>query len=120
MIVSCGVDIVSNKRIEDTLKRWGDRFIKKVFPEGVEYCFHKRRGEIVGCIAARFALKEAVIKAFSRINIPLRFEDIVVSGGGKHLDVKIPVKGYHILFSISHEREFSVAFVNVLREEAYE
>ncbi|WP_456397244.1 holo-ACP synthase [Desulfurobacterium sp.] len=120
MIVACGVDIVSNKRIENTLKRWGNRFIKKVFPEGVEYCFHKRRGEIAGCIAARFALKEAVIKAFSYINISLRFEDIVISGGGKHLDVKVSVEGYRILFSISHEREFSVAFVNILREETYE
>ncbi|WP_022846547.1 MULTISPECIES: holo-ACP synthase [unclassified Desulfurobacterium] len=120
MIVSCGVDIVSNKRVEDALKRWGDRFVRKVFPEGVEYCFQKRRGEVVGCIAARFALKEAIIKAFSRINVPVRFEDIVVSGGGKHLDVKIPVKGYRILFSISHEKDFSVAFVNVIREEADE
>ncbi|WP_457567517.1 holo-ACP synthase [Desulfurobacterium sp.] len=118
MIVSCGVDIVSNKRIESVLEKWGNRFVVRVFPEGIEYCFSRRRGEIAGCIAARFALKEAIIKAFSRMGVSLKFRDIAVLGGGKHLDVRIPVKGYRIVFSISHEREFSVAFVNVLREGA--
>lgn len=116
MIVSCGVDIVSNRRIEKVLNRWGDRFLERVFPEGIDYCRKKRKGEYVGCIAARFALKEAVIKAFSSIGISLSFSDVVIKGGGKSIALNVKNYDFRLIFSISHEREYSVAFVNVIKE----
>ncbi len=118
MLLSCGIDIVSVRRIEEILDRYGDRFLKKVFPEGVEYCQKKRKGEFAGCIAARFALKEAVIKALSSIGKEVGFRDITVTGGGKKLAIN--VKGCEelkFIYSISHEREFAVAVVNVFKTE---
>ncbi len=113
-LISCGIDIVSNRRIKELHEKYGNRFIKRVFPEGIDYCFNKRKGEIYGCIASRFALKESIIKAFSSMGINVTFRDIEINGGGSNIQVR--VKGYErfkLIFSISHERDFSVAFVNV-------
>ncbi len=116
MILSCGVDIVSNKRIDDILNKWGVRFLGKVFPEGVDYCYKKRVGEITGCIAARFALKEAIIKAVSTMGVNITFSDIVIENGGKDLNVFVKDLPYKLLYSISHEKEYSIAFVNIIKE----
>ncbi|TCK04026.1 holo-ACP synthase [Phorcysia thermohydrogeniphila] len=117
MLVSCGVDIVSVKRVERLLDKYGERFIRKVFPEGIDYCFKKRKGELAGCIAARFALKEAVIKAFASIGKRISFKDIVICGGGSHLTLKVKnFEDLKLLTSISHEKEYAVAIVNVLQK----
>ncbi len=121
MIVGLGIDIVSIKRIEDIYKRFGNRFIRKVFPEGIDYCFKKRKGEFYGCIAARFALKEATIKALSQVGIQVGFKDVSILGGGRRIKLKLRrrIEGKELLFSISHEREFAVAVVNVVKREFY-
>jgi holo-[acyl-carrier protein] synthase len=119
MFLSCGIDIVSVRRIEEILDRYGDRFLKKVFPEGVEYCYKKRKGEFAGCIAARFALKEAVIKALSSIGKEVGFTDITITGGGKNLIINIKnCKELKFIYSISHEKEFAIAIVNILNRKA--
>jgi holo-[acyl-carrier protein] synthase len=116
MLLSCGIDIVSVKRVEELLERYGNRFIRKVFPEGVEYCQKRRKGEFAGCIAARFALKEAVIKALSSIGKEVGFRDITVTGGGKNLVINVKdCEELKFIYSISHEREFAAAVVNVVR-----
>jgi holo-[acyl-carrier protein] synthase len=116
MVVACGIDIVSVRRIERLFETYGEKFLYKVFPEKVDYCFKKRKGEFFGCIAARFALKEAVIKAFSQLGKNLTFRDITIEGGGRGLKVHVKKeKGYRLVYSISHEKEFAIAVVNVLR-----
>ncbi|MEO2068359.1 MAG: holo-ACP synthase [Desulfurobacteriaceae bacterium] len=116
MAVACGIDIVSVRRIERLFETYGERFLYKVFPEKVDYCFKKRKGELFGCIAARFALKEAVIKAFSQLGKNLTFRDIAIEGGGKGLKVQVKKeKEYRLVYSISHEREFAIAVVNIVR-----
>jgi holo-[acyl-carrier protein] synthase len=64
MIVGVGVDIVDVKRIRAALEspRTGERFRARVFtPEEVAYCSQRRSGH--ESFAARFAAKEAVMKA---------------------------------------------------------
>ncbi|NIA12198.1 MAG: 4'-phosphopantetheinyl transferase superfamily protein [Nitrospiraceae bacterium] len=114
--MSCGIDIVSNKRIGRILNLYGDRFIGRIFPEGIDYCFEKRKGEFIGCIASRFALKEATIKAFSRLDVNLSYRDILIKNGGRNMElfVKPFDENCKLEFSISHEREFSIAVVIVL------
>ena len=62
MIVGTGVDIVEVPRLAATLKRFGERFLKRVFTEAeIRYCDSKlNRAERY---AARFAAKEAGLKA---------------------------------------------------------
>ncbi len=118
MVVSVGVDIVSIKRFKELLERHPKRALKKLFPEGIDYCKGKRKGEFYGCLAARFALKEATVKAFSQLGISLTLSQVRTYGGGRELRLQVEgVKGYRLLFSISHEKEFAVAVVNLVKEE---
>src|SRR5437016_12384405 len=62
-VLGIGVDMVQVERIQHSLDRFGERFMKRVFTEGeIAYClsmnFPARH------FAARFAAKEAVSEAF--------------------------------------------------------
>jgi len=116
MVLGVGVDIVSVKRIERLIDRFGERFLKRVLPEGYDYCLKKRKGELPGCIAARFALKEATVKALSQAGYKAGIRDVTVKGGGKELSLSVKNLSPRLkfLYSISHEREFAVAVVNVI------
>jgi holo-[acyl-carrier protein] synthase len=62
MIVGTGVDITEVARIKAAVERFGDRFLKRVFtPEEVSYCTSKANAS--ERLAARFAAKEAAMKA---------------------------------------------------------
>src|SRR5215216_1599442 len=62
MIVAIGIDIVEIARLEEVFQRRGERFRKRVSTETeIEYC--ERRASKVASYAARFAAKEAVMKA---------------------------------------------------------
>ncbi|HEY2933242.1 MAG TPA: holo-ACP synthase [Acidobacteriota bacterium] len=62
MIHSIGVDVIEIKRIEQSLRRFGSRFRKRVFTENeCRYCENFTESHIH--FAARFAAKEAMMKA---------------------------------------------------------
>jgi holo-[acyl-carrier protein] synthase len=62
MLVGTGIDLVEIRRIEQSIERYGDRFLQRVFTSGeIAYCRRKKQsGE---SFAARFAAKEAAAKA---------------------------------------------------------
>ena len=61
-IVGTGIDATEIHRIADSIERWGDRFVDRVFTEGeIAYCRRKR--DFASSFAARFAAKEAAMKA---------------------------------------------------------
>ncbi len=116
-----GIDVVSVERVRRLIAEFGDRFLKKVFPEGVNYCLEKRKGELAGCIAARFALKEAAVKALSSAGLEVGLKDVKVKGGGRKLRVKLPegLEGrFSTSYSISHERDLAVAVFILLEENS--
>ena len=58
-MLTVGVDIIEISRISATVDRWGDRFLGRIYTRGeLDYC----RGRPPQ-LAARFAAKEAVMKA---------------------------------------------------------
>ena len=62
MIIGTGVDICEVSRIAESIARFGDRFLQRVFTEGeIRYCKSKRNS--TERFAARFAAKEAAMKA---------------------------------------------------------
>lgn len=62
MIDGVGVDIIEVSRIRNAISRWGDSFLNRIFtPWEITYCRRKAFPE--QSFAARFAVKEAVLKA---------------------------------------------------------
>jgi holo-[acyl-carrier protein] synthase len=62
MIVGIGSDLADIRRIERTLERFGERFIRRVFTE-IEQAKSEHRRERVASYAKRWAAKEACSKA---------------------------------------------------------
>ena len=62
MIIGTGVDIAEVARIRASIERFGDRFLRRIFTENeIGYC--ERRASRCESYAARFAAKEAAMKA---------------------------------------------------------
>ncbi len=62
MITGIGIDVVQNDRIRDSIERFGDRFLNRIYTEGEkEYCKNSANPAIH--YAARWAAKEAAFKA---------------------------------------------------------
>ncbi len=63
MIIGTGIDIVEIDRFKETVKKYGNSFLKKIFTSN-EISYSKKRRFQDQHFAARFATKEAVLKAF--------------------------------------------------------
>jgi holo-[acyl-carrier protein] synthase len=125
MIVGIGIDLVHIPRIEQALKRWGERFTHRVFtPEETAYCLkHRDRAQ---SMALRFAAKEACSKALGtgmRMGIAWRQMAIAHEPSGKPVlrlsDAalrrarELGSKTWHV--SLSHEKEYATAIVILSR-----
>ncbi len=62
-ILGLGIDLVDCDRIENSIERFGDRFLHRVFTEG-EIAYAQSMKFPARHLAARFAAKEALSKAF--------------------------------------------------------
>ena len=62
MIIGIGSDLTDIRRIEQTLERFGERFIERIFTD-TERARSERRAGRAGSYAKRFAAKEACAKA---------------------------------------------------------
>ena len=61
-IIGLGMDATEIPRIAAAIERYGDRFLHKIFTAGeIAYC--QRRRTAASSFAARFAAKEAAMKA---------------------------------------------------------
>ena len=103
MILGIGNDLVDIKRIESSLERFGDRFIKRIFTE-VEQRRSEGRAERAASYAKRFAAKEACSKALGTglrrgvfwrdmevVNLPSGAPTIKLYGGAlERLDAMTP------------------------------
>ena len=116
-----GVDIVSVERINRAMKRT-QGFEERAFTAlERDYCLGKARPSEY--FAARFAAKEAVMKALGKGLAGVGLQDIeIVSDGesrpearltGKALERLRQMGAKRVHLSISHEREFAVAFAVV-------
>ncbi len=78
LCMTVGIDIVQVGRIERVIKKWGLRFINRVFCDGeISLCTSKRNPAM--CFAARFAAKEAFSKALGTGIRRLSWKDIEVA-----------------------------------------
>jgi len=62
MIVGTGIDLTEIARIQQSIDRYGRRFLDRIYTSGEQaYCLKKRKS--AESFAARFAAKEAAAKA---------------------------------------------------------
>src|SRR4051812_15605202 len=62
MIIGIGIDVVKNERLRDSIERFGDRFINRIYTEAeIAYCKNSVNPPLH--YAARWAAKEAAFKA---------------------------------------------------------
>lgn len=124
MIKGIGVDIVKVTRIETAVRRWGDRFLKRVFtPREIDYCY--RCKQPYQRLAARFAAKEAFLKALGTgLTQGMSLREVEVISDGKQSpdllckgEAQKKLKGVKKVFlSISHEKDYAVAQVVLVGE----
>ncbi len=120
MILGVGTDIVRVERIKRLLERYPN-FIEKVFTASeIAYCQAKASPE--QSYAARFAAKEAVMKALGTgWDGKINWLDIEVAPDAQGRPEILAHKGTQAMFenigvqqihlSLAHEKEFAVAFV---------
>ena len=85
MILGIGNDLVDIRRIESSLERFGDRFIRRIFTE-IEQKRSEGRAERAASYAKRFAAKEACSKALGtglRRGVFWRDMGVINMKGGK-------------------------------------
>ena len=85
MILGIGSDIVDIRRIEQTLQRFGDRFLERIYTD-LERAKAESRANAVATYAKRFAAKEACAKALGtgfRKGVFFRDLGVVNLPGGK-------------------------------------
>ena len=108
MIKGSGIDIVEIKKLEKAVRRWGDVFLNRVFTKD-ELAYSQKKRFPMQHLAARFAAKEAIFKAFGT-NPKLNFKDIEISNDkfGRPYCV-INKKKPPISLSLSHTDNYAVA-----------
>jgi holo-[acyl-carrier protein] synthase len=76
-MLSTGIDLLDIPRLHDTIERYGDRFLQRVFTPGeLADC----KGNVAS-LAARFAAKEAVSKALGTGIGPVTWCEIEIVRG---------------------------------------
>lgn len=121
MIFGIGTDIVRTERLRTAVERWGDKFLQRVFTKDeISYAYQKKNPFL--SLAARFAAKEALIKAIGkRTAVAMADIEIVNNAeGGPSISPRGKLRIYfdqqniqqtHV--SLSHEDDYSIAFVVV-------
>ncbi len=119
-LLGTGVDLVEVQRFEKTVRRLGNRFLTRVFtPEELKYA--KERKTMMQHLAARFAAKEAVVKALGAPKgLGLKWKDLEITRtpAGKPQAVfkgsMARWKKYQVHLSLTHTHEHAIATAIVL------
>lgn len=112
-----GIDIIEIDRIEKAVARWGDTFLHRIYTKLELELYRKKTASL----AARFAGKEAVIKALGKQSTAGIWRDIEIVSDreGKPLvhlygSAQNQAKSLglaNLAISLSHSREYAVALV---------
>jgi holo-[acyl-carrier protein] synthase len=119
-----GADVARVGAIAESLRLFGHRFARRLFTaRELDYAL-SGTGLCAERLAARFAAKEAVIKALSLAETGVNWRDIetvrrrdgscavVLHGAAQRAAERLGVS--QILLSMSHDGDYAIAVVNVL------
>lgn len=121
MILGTGVDLAEVDRIRQSVERFGDRFVTRIYTDR-EIAYVERKANRFERYAARFAAKEAGMKAlgtgwhrgihwkdFEVINLPSGRPTLLLHGQAEKIAAQIGVKS--IQLSLTHTSHDGLAFV---------
>jgi len=118
-IAGIGVDLVNISRMRAVIERWQERFLRRVFTEGeIAYC--RARRDPVPHFAARFAAKEAGLKALGtglRLGVSWRELEVRRERGqapilvlsGRSRQISRSRGGERMLLALTHEGDYALA-----------
>ncbi|GGG91693.1 holo-ACP synthase [Silvibacterium dinghuense] len=123
MLLGTGIDLIEIDRITQSVERYGERFLERVFTPGeIAYCSRKKNA--AESYAARFAAKEAGAKALGTgIQHGVNWKEIEVrrlpgqrptlhfSGRAEEFARRLGVR--HISLSLTHSRTVAMASVHL-------
>jgi holo-[acyl-carrier protein] synthase len=119
MIAGIGIDLVSIPRMREMIDRWQDRFLRRVFTDGeIAYC--RARSDPAPHFAARFAAKEAGLKALGTgLQFGVRWRELEVRRertqaptlvlSGRSQEIGLGKGGSRMLLSLTHEGDYALA-----------
>ncbi|MBS1830106.1 MAG: holo-[acyl-carrier-protein] synthase [Acidobacteria bacterium] len=121
MILGTGIDLAEVGRIRDAVERYGEKFIQRIYTP-VEIAYVERKANKFERFAARFAAKEAGMKAigtgwrkgvrwqdFEVVNLPGGRPTLRLHGVAAEVAAGMGVKRIHL--SLTHTAEQGMAFV---------
>ena len=119
MICGVGTDIAEIVRMREAVDKWGRKFLKRIFSDKeIAYCYSRR--DPFPHLSARFAAKEATVKALSCIirDRHIYIGDVEVlneSSGRPYIVLGEEIQGMVgkliLHLTISHERNYALATV---------
>ncbi|NQS99840.1 MAG: holo-ACP synthase [Candidatus Omnitrophica bacterium] len=122
MVIGSGIDIVEVGRVQAIMDKWQDSFFKKIFTDN-ELAYAHSKKYAAEHLAARIAIKEALVKAFSNDGKKHlgKWKDVEVSNDksgrpylnlyGNFKRVKKKRNIDQIIISASHTHRYAVASV---------
>jgi holo-[acyl-carrier protein] synthase len=134
MIIGLGSDLCSIERIQNSLDRFGERFLDRVFTDVERAKAERRPFTRAGTYAKRFAAKEAFAKAvgtgFKRgvfmkdigvVNLPSGQPTLALTGGAKQRLDAITPPGHaariHLTMTDDHPFALAIVVITALPEE---
>jgi len=121
MKIKTGVDIIEIERVKDSIEDTNGKFCERVFTKKeIEYC-ESKKAQKYQHYAARFAAKEAVLKAISQLlesKFDIEWKQIeILNDENSRPYVNLLKEGINITdidISISHCKTYAVASVVVM------
>lgn len=121
MIYGIGIDLVENERIGKIIRKWGSKFLSRVFT-GAEIDYCGRHAQAFLHYGARFAVKESFLKAIGTglgagvklteievVNDPGGKPKLRLSGGARAFVERTGIHKIHL--SITHTKNYASAAV---------
>ena len=114
-----GVDLALISRVRQIVERWDERFLRRVFTdEEIVYC--RRRRDPIPHLAARFAAKEATLKALGtglRMGVSWREMEVRRERGeaptmilyGRCRAIALAKGAGRVLLSLAHDGDYALA-----------
>ncbi|MCC7430231.1 holo-ACP synthase [bacterium] len=116
-LIGIGTDLVEIARIKQSLEKFGENFLQKIFSEEeILYC--KSKNNFFETLAGKFAGKEAVFKAFKTSRKNLEWKSIKIlnkEDGSPFVILPQNFDSFQVEISISHTKDFAQAFCVVMK-----